>query len=59
MHIAVLFVTLWILRLVLSSVLLLMAETQTVMAVSVVTISEDVNQTVTVDKFQLIDSHQE
>ena len=53
------FVTLWIQRLVLNFVLLHTVETQTVMVDLVVITSEDVNQTVTVDKFQLIDSLQE
>tara|TARA_B100000214_G_scaffold276034_1_gene206002 strand:+ start:157 stop:378 length:222 start_codon:yes stop_codon:yes gene_type:complete len=36
-----------------------MAEIITAMADSVVTISEDVNQTVTVEMFQFLDSHQD
>ena len=57
--IAELFVTLWIQHHVLNSVLLHMVETQTVMVDLVVITLEDVNQTVTVDRFQLIDFHQE
>ena len=58
-HTAELFVTLKIHQVNQLSVPKHMAEIITATADSVVSILEDVNQTVTVDKFQFLDSHQD